>query len=320
MGLYFTIREKVRFIPWVQRLIYTVEGLKYARGGALSQQIERRSKLVPGPGKGVALFTRIKDEAPVLEEWIEYYRVAGVSHFFFYESFSSDNFREVLRPYIEEGLVTLIADWPCVPVTPYAEEDCVLRALNRFEWLGFLDVDEFLVIKDGSSIGDFLARYGDAPAVAMHWVFFGTSGHKTRPTGNAIRSYTRRDAEPDRHVKIFLRPEGVTHCRNPHSWQYKNMRHAISEAGYPVYGSFSMTPQVKNAFVGHFHCKSEDDYLSKLKKMEACDAVAMKFQRRSEEAMRNNMERWNRVEDFSVQTYYRHRCEAMHVSPVLLDQ
>lgn len=318
MGFYFEIREKVRFHPWVQRLIYTAEGLRYARGSALSRNIARRAPLVPGPAQGVAVCVRIKDEASALTEWLEYHSLAGVNHFFIYESFSSDNFREVLRPYIQNGLVTLIADWPYVPVTPQAEEDCILRTLNRFEWVGFMDMDEFLVIRDGSAIGEFLARFSDRPACGIHWIYFGTSGHKQRVAGSVIRNYTRRNATPNRHLKVFVRPAEATHCRNPHSWHFRNFGNAVTEAGKPVYGSFVPKPEIRDAWIGHFHCKSEDEYLAKGLKKEACDSFAMKFQRITEAHLRGNLADWNAVEDLSVQNYYRQRCEKNGVPPTLL--
>ncbi len=308
----------LRMNPLVQRLIYTFGALLHSRGSSLAGRIQRRREIVVSQGNGLAICVRIKDEAPFLLEWLDYYRAAGIGHFFIYESFSSDNFRDVLQPYVDQGIVTLMADWPYVPVTPYAEEDCILRTVDRFEWVGFLDVDEFLVISDGSSIGEFLSHFPGAPAVAFHWYLFGSSGLKQRPPGAVIRAYTFRDAKPDRHVKVFLRPEEVTCCRNPHSWYYRGMKNAISEAGEPIYGSFSMQRVVRNAWIGHFHCRSEEEYLAKIKKREACDRVAMKFHRRSEEQLRKSLVEWNQVEDLSVQDYYRTRCKALGIPPVLL--
>ena len=318
MSLYFSLREKVRFNPIVQRLYYDAGNLRHSRRSPLVARMESRARKVPGPAKGVAICTRIKDEAPYLEEWLEYYRAAGASHAFVYESFSSDNFREVLNPYVEEGFVTLLADWPTIPVSPYAEEDCILRSINRYAWVGFFDVDEFLVSRDGVALEDLLARYADQPGVGFHYYMYGTSGHMTRPTGPVIRSFIRHEAEPDRHVKVFVQPHAVTRYRNAHSWFYKNMRHAVTEAGDPLYGSFSLKCVVKNAFLAHFYSKSEEEYLAKARKSEAVDKVAMKFRRRSEEKLRENLDRWNQIEDLAVQDYYRKRCAILGKDPVLL--
>ena len=49
-----------------------------------------------------------KDEAPYLKEWLEYHLLIGIDHFYLYNNNSSDNYLEVLGPYIEDGTVTLI--------------------------------------------------------------------------------------------------------------------------------------------------------------------------------------------------------------------
>ena len=39
-------------------------------------------------------------------EWIEFHRLVGVERFFLYDNGSTDDHREVLAPYVEEGIVT----------------------------------------------------------------------------------------------------------------------------------------------------------------------------------------------------------------------
>ena len=49
-----------------------------------------------------------KDERDYLQEWIDFHRRVGVEHFFLYDNESSDTPEEVLTPYVDDGLVTLI--------------------------------------------------------------------------------------------------------------------------------------------------------------------------------------------------------------------
>ena len=44
-----------------------------------------------------------KDEAPFLQEWIEYHHLIGIEHFYLYNNNSTDNYEEVLKPYIDKG-------------------------------------------------------------------------------------------------------------------------------------------------------------------------------------------------------------------------
>ena len=46
-----------------------------------------------------------KNEGPYFKEWIEWHRSNGVDKFYIYDNESTDCTKEVLAPYIEEGLV-----------------------------------------------------------------------------------------------------------------------------------------------------------------------------------------------------------------------
>jgi hypothetical protein len=52
-----------------------------------------------------------REEAPFLAEWIRFHQSVGFEHFYLYNNFSTDDFKAVLEPFIQEGLVTLV-DWP----------------------------------------------------------------------------------------------------------------------------------------------------------------------------------------------------------------
>ena len=53
----------------------------------------------------------IKNEAKYIKEWIEFHRIVGVEHFYLYNNGSTDRIYKVLRPYIRQGIVTLV-EWP----------------------------------------------------------------------------------------------------------------------------------------------------------------------------------------------------------------
>ena len=204
MGLYFTIREKLRSNPTINKTIYLTQSLYRSHFGRLVGDLRRARKTASAP-QGVALCLRFRDEARYLAEWLEYYLAAGISHFFLYNNFSADDYTSVIQPWTDTGQVTLI-DWAKVPASPAAEEDCIRRALGRFRWVGFLDADEFVVIRDGSSIGEFLEGFPRAPGVALHWRFFGSSMHRVRPAEPIILAYQHRAPNPNRHIKTFVRP------------------------------------------------------------------------------------------------------------------
>lgn len=135
-----------------------------------------------------------KNEERYLKEWIEYHRLAGVDHFFLYNNGSIDRFTDVLRPYIKTGVVTLI-QWPD-NISPFTEnvfmwslstlisayENAVkFKALNKTEWLVFLDIDEFLVFPDEKNLKTLLGKYNEFPGIKISSVSFDASSTLSVP-------------------------------------------------------------------------------------------------------------------------------------------
>lgn len=103
---------------------------------------------VPGR-EGLAFVLIAKNEAPYIEEWINFHLKQGVSKFIIYDNESTDNLREVLRPYIEKGIVfyELLR-------SKRRQNDAYNIALNKyrknFKYIGFFDADEFVFVRNNT--------------------------------------------------------------------------------------------------------------------------------------------------------------------------
>ncbi|TRY68761.1 hypothetical protein TCAL_13478 [Tigriopus californicus] len=92
------------------------------------------------------------DRALWLVEFMEMYKLLGVSHFVFYNHTVGSNVDKVLRKYTESHEATVLR-WN-LPLKSQKEirteaiftalNDCNLRAVNRFQYAVVLDVDEFI--------------------------------------------------------------------------------------------------------------------------------------------------------------------------------
>ena len=123
----------------------------------------------------VSICQIFKDEAPYLREWIEYHMLIGVDHFYFYDNNSADGYESVLQPYLDRGIATLIK-WPKEHAQTEAYEDCIRQFKKESDWIGFIDVDEFIVPVGVRSFPRFLNRLSNKPAVLIYWRFFGSGG------------------------------------------------------------------------------------------------------------------------------------------------
>lgn len=139
----------------------------------------------------VSLCLLFKNEAPYLKEWLEYHLMIGVEHFYLYNNNSVDDFEEILYPYIQQGMVTLI-EWPKLYSQVEAYQNCYKARKEESHWIGFIDADEFINISyEQGTIIKFLSKYKRYPSVTLFWKIFGTSGvMKEDPSKLVVENYT----------------------------------------------------------------------------------------------------------------------------------
>jgi hypothetical protein len=163
-----------------------VEGITRVLGKLLARLRNRRQSFA----HELAVCAIFKDEARYLDEWLRFHHGVGVDHFYLYNNNSSDDFRDVLAPWRERGLVTLI-EWPINGQQREAYVNCILHFRNHCRWIAFIDLDEFLFSPEDLDLRQVLARYKDVSAIFVYWVLFGANGHHKRPAGSTIEAYTR---------------------------------------------------------------------------------------------------------------------------------
>jgi len=133
----------------------------------------------------IAICGIFKNEAPFLNEWIEFHEMIGVEHFYLYNNNSEDGFMQVLQPYIDRGLVTL-TDWPYDQAQIKAYKHFYETYRNETQWVSFLDIDEFICLRYHTNLLDWLYTMDKFPALVIYWRMFGTSGKLAHDYNNLV--------------------------------------------------------------------------------------------------------------------------------------
>lgn len=181
----------------------------------------------------------VQNEAPYLDEWLAFCMLEGIEHVLLYDNNSTDNSREVLRPWIEIGFVELF-DWPLhwkSGSQAKAYLDAVGRLRGRTRWAAFIDPDEYLFSPAGKRLSDVLRRYEPHAGVIVNWQCYGTSGHKTRPSGLTIENYTRRARTGwvrNRRVKSIVDPMLAVEPKGSHLFSVQPGHALVTEDLRPV--------------------------------------------------------------------------------------
>jgi len=159
-----------------------------------------------------------QNEAPYLEEWIGYHHMVGVEHFILYNHFSTDDFMDILEPYVASGLVELrdcmCREYPKALLVTYQEG--ISKEKERSKWLALIDIDEFIVPKEHPTIDKFLLEYEEAAGIVINWQIFGTSGIKSLNGASLLENLIRKFPEDfdsawnsNHFVKSIIRPDRV---------------------------------------------------------------------------------------------------------------
>lgn len=227
----------------------------------------------------LAITAIFQNEEAYLKEWIEFHLLVGVQHFYLYNNLSSDNYLDILQPYIDQDIVELI-QWPYkadfhsdnwVSVQSRgAFMDCVKRSKGKVKWVAFLDTDEFLFPVKETNLVNFLKNYEEFGGVTANWVYFGTSNvEKIAPNELMIEKlYLTMDTQGNQHIKTIARPECVLIFNNPHFCEYQPGFFQVNSNRIAFTGPFSL-PVVDQIRINHYWARDNHFYKNvKLKRQQ----------------------------------------------------
>jgi hypothetical protein len=204
----------------------------------------------------IALVCIAKDEDNYIEEWINYHFKLGFDKIFIYEN----NWRCKL-------------DIPNVVKIPFDGELKQVEAYNSFlknyksdfDWVGFIDVDEFLVLSEDKIVKDFFNRFNKMPGVAVNWFLFGDNSLERVENNefSLIKRFTKRQSTPNDHIKSFINLKvSESFVMNVHNPSMK-----ISNQEFELFnGPFCKNCSTKYAQINHYFCKTIDEFKLKVEK------------------------------------------------------
>ena len=229
----------------------------------------------------LAIVAILKNEGRYIKEWLDYHLLAGVDHFFLYNNDSTDDYDEIVAPYVAAGLVTN---------TPFPGGSAQFAAYSfavrdwRFQCrhVAFIDLDEFIFPKTGQSItqvvDDILSQDTNAAGVAINWQMFGSNGHKTADFSRGVLERFTRRAPVDwvvpiphrdipggnTQIKTVVNPRKVYTFFNGHNPLYFGVNYAVNENGGRVDSYYNEPVTAEKIAVNHYNVKSREEHLAKV--------------------------------------------------------
>ena len=228
-------------------------------------------------------------EASYVAEWITYHLGLGFDHIYLYCNDDDPRpFKATLdhlptatrqalsyRPYFGPGLQSAM----------YV--DALRLARQEADWICFLDIDEFIVLKRWRSMAQLVEQLDAEKIDSLHfnWMFYGNNGHVTRPKGAVLSTYTRRSRLMDCHTKHLSRSSCFENWRicaagfpfwhglTDPSWDGFVRRNVLGHDMGLLLRAFPVGMQgyldtvarsdamLGEGYIAHFALKSEEDFL-----------------------------------------------------------
>lgn len=233
----------------------------------------------------VGLVCVAKMEDHYLKEWLDYNQKLGFDKVLLYQN---DWRTDLEHPILEKG----ICDGPSIQVPLYNQ---VLQDNTEFDWLAFIDCDEFIVLKKHNNIKELIEEYKDKTnVIGLNWYIFGNLGKVSREGESVLKQFPMRNNKVDQHVKVIVNARSGERMQLPHN----TLGLAMDTSGHRFSGPFNPNGPSDVAYINHYHNRTKEDWIEKCKRGRADCDVQHNINRWDEEMNINN-----EVEDLSAHDF-----------------
>jgi hypothetical protein len=196
-----------------------------------------------------------KNESHSLKEWIEHYLFHGVEHFYLINDSSTDNFQEILKPYIEEGLITLIhTDWGHYLGRQRAIlSHYLLPFLKDNEWFIVVDLDEYLWSPINIDLKETLKHCEHISQIQLCHSLYGSNGYEKQPEF-LVKSFTKRGAEQP--YLVYGNQKYILNCK------YKFKQLNVHFAEFDDSNENNLMLSHEYFILNHYSCQSREHWLN----------------------------------------------------------
>lgn len=238
-----------------------------------------------------AVCMNVRNEARDIGEWMAFHRIAGFDTQIIFDNDSSDATRRLIQ---SAGRLFDVHYHHWGQADHRYQIDAYFTACHlyrhAFDWIAFIDSDEFLVTTSPQPISAFLARFDTCGGVGVNWAIYGANGHEHHPPGLLTEAFTRRSEAgffPNRHIKSIVRPLAVQACENPH-WFHLDAPYVTADGapltwlltpeGHLLRGLTQDAPDYAACRVNHYFTRSHAQWAEKVRRGYPADIAVRKME------------------------------------------
>lgn len=210
----------------------------------------------------LSLAVLARGEQKYIVDWVAYHLGLGIDHIFIYDNETLTTYEKLLLPKFSTDKVTII-HFPGDTKQTVMTEHALYYHKNKTRYLGFIDVDEYIVPIGDKNLKVLFSEYEKYSALCIHWILFGSNQEKIYRAIPVVERFTRRASETDRHIKSFVDPQRTGKWVTVHKFTHSTK--AVDENfNYVEETDSRPEPATSNKiFIAHYVTKSYEECLER---------------------------------------------------------
>ena len=246
----------------------------YTRNGYLRPRFSNKTMDYSLPSKkfNICICSVCKNENLYLKEFAEYYIKLGIDKLFIYDNneINGENIKDILREYTKNNLIEIIDARGLSSIQIPIYNYCYRKYNHMYDWIGFLDIDEYLFIENNQTIKNYLynQRFKKCQSVFFNWIMY-NDNNLIKYENKPLRERFKHQSSKSKEGKSFVRGNienlaiPTTHLIGINIFHFCNSK---GELIYPK--SFMSHKFEKNpkAYIKHYYTKTVEEFCNKLKK------------------------------------------------------
>lgn len=214
----------------------------------------------------VALVCIARDEDRYIDEWINYHFKLGVDTIYIYQ----DRW-EYSGKYKDDSRVILLSFDRSKSSQMSQYNSFIRKYYKDYDWAAFIDVDEFISLRQDADIKSFLNKYENYKAVALNWNMFGTGSVKFDGKNfSCINRFKYCGKKLDHHVKciihLALTKNTAGFSTHPHNTDKNNYSISVDKSHF-INGPWNEENLYDKsiAVINHYYFKTREEFMHKCK-------------------------------------------------------
>jgi len=222
--------------------------------------------------KGICICSIGKNENLYLKEFLDYYLLLGVKKIILFDNndINGENFKEIIENYYSNKDVDIIDVRGMTSIQIPIYNYCYQNNYNLYDWIGFIDLDEYIYIKKKININSYFynKRFEKCELVFLNWMIY-NDNNLIKYDNRTLKERFKNIKKHSNKGKSFVRG-GIKNLLMPNTHiPLINVHYFCNSRGVKINPKNLMNKIIEYkplAYIKHYYTKTVEEFCLKIKR------------------------------------------------------